>query len=155
MQKNKKSFKKRSKKTFTLVTFLQSIYLSVSFFISNDLITYSAACAFGFLFSFIPLVMMILVVLIRILHANPKTVVDILNINPVMEYFFSIKNIADSIMQIKTITNFEIVMGIATIWLARRFFSYVMVSVRKIFKKNFRVQKSKTQVLILDRKSVV
>lgn len=139
----------------SFVTFLQAVYLSVSFFISNDLISYAAACAFGFLFSFIPVVMMILVILIRFMHANPSAVIAMLNIAPLTELFLNIDSVAQSIMQIKTVTNFEIIIAFVTIWLARRFFSSVIVSMRKIFKKNFRVQKGMTQLLIFAAEGVL
>ena len=139
--------RRNKKQHISSVTFLQAVFLTISFFVSNDLISYAAACAFGFLFSFIPVVMMILVILIRFLHTNPAMLIEVLDIAPLTELFLNIDTVSQSIMQIKTVTNFEIIIAAVTIWLARRFFSSIMVSMRKIFNKPFRMQKRRTKFL--------
>ena len=147
--------RRNKKQHISSVTFLQAVFLTISFFVSNDLISYAAACAFGFLFSFIPVVMMILVILIRFLHTNPAMLIEVLDIAPLTELFLNIDTVSQSIMQIKTVTNFEIIIAAVTIWLARRFFSSIMVSMRKIFNKPFRMQKRRTQVLIFVAEGVL
>ena len=99
--------------------------------------------------------MMILVILIRFLHTNPAMLIEVLDIAPLTELFLNIDTVSQSIMQIKTVTNFEIIIAAVTIWLARRFFSSIMVSMRKIFNKPFRMQKRRTQVLIFVAEGVL
>lgn len=136
----------------TIRTVLQSFYLTISFFFQNDLISYASTCAFGFLFSFIPVVMMILVILIRVLHANLDSVSMIMGSNSTIETFvkaingilhsnssitqyFDVQSTVTSLNSIKTVTNFEIVIGLAIILMARRFFVSVMNAMRRIFNK--------------------
>lgn len=146
---NKRKTKKEQPHTLTLITILQSLYLSVVFTSTNDLISYAAACAFGFMFSFIPIVMMILVILIRFLHAKPEAVTALLNFNSMITNFINIDTLVQSIDQIKRITNFEIILAIAIIWMSRRFFISFVKSMKRIFKKTYRVQKGMTFVLIV------
>ena len=55
-------------------TFFQAIFISFRLFIQNSLSTYASACAFGFFFSMLPVLLMILIVLIRILHAEQNII---------------------------------------------------------------------------------
>ena len=135
--------------TLSLITILQELYLSAVFTSANDLIAYAAACAFGFMFSFIPIVMMILVILIRFLHAKPEAVTALLNYNSMVTNFINLETLAQSIDQIKKITNFEIILSITIVWMSRRFFVSFVKSMKRIFKKTYRVQKGMTLVLII------
>lgn len=135
--------------SLTLITILQSLYFSIMFTSANDLISYAAACAFGFMFSFIPIVMMILVILIRFLHAKPEAVTALLNLNTIITNFINLDTLVQSIHQIKKITNFEIILSITIVWMSRRFFISFVKSMKRIFKKNYRVQKGMTFVLIV------
>ncbi len=137
---------KRRKLTF--VTFLQSSYLTCLFFYTNDLLSYAAACAFGFFYSFIPIVLMILVVLVRFMRAKPQIVTDLLNVNSLLTDFINLENMAVSIQQIKKITNFEIVITIAIVWMARRFFRALIMSLRRIFKQNYHNKANRNQLFI-------
>ena len=62
------------RKKHSLVTGIQKLYLSIVFFFMNDMWSYASACAFGFLFSFVPVVMLVLVIVIRLFHASPDTI---------------------------------------------------------------------------------
>lgn len=128
---------------------MQSLYLTEVFYFSNDLFSYASACAFGFLFSFVPVVMMILVILLRILHASPEMITSILNTSKVFSNTFDIQYLIDSVVSIKTITNFEIILGLAIIWMARRFFSSVMAGMHTIFKQATPTKPLVSQILIL------
>src|SRR5574344_1533982 len=139
MQDRKNKFNKKAAekkplhRKITFITAMQSLYLTEVFYFSNDLFSYASACAFGFLFSFVPVVMMILVILLRILHASPEMITSILNTSKVFSNTFDIQYLIDSVVSIKTITNFEIILGLAIIWMARRFFSSVMAGMHTIF----------------------
>lgn len=141
----KHSFVKKIKFT----TFLQSLYFTNVFYFSNDLFSYASACAFGFLFSFIPVVMMILVILLRFLHASPEMITSILNSSSIFSSTFDIKHMIDSVTSIKTVTNFEVVLGLAIIWMARRFFSSIMAGMRAIFKQATPPKPLVSQIVIL------
>lgn len=122
-------------------TLLQILYFSIRYASSNDLFSYAASCAFGFLLSFLPVVMMILTILVRFLHAKGEFVSEILQVYPLVSSTVNLENIIASIAQIRKITNFEIVVSITTVWMARRFFISLTRSLRRIFRHSDRQQK--------------
>lgn len=146
---------KKSPRKITFVTLLQSLYLTGNFFITNDLISYASACAFSFLFSFIPIVMLILVLLIRVFHAAPETVSQIILSNVALQNFFNIESFSNSLLQIHTITNFEIVLGISIIWMARRFFSSVVGGMNKIYGAELKSRPILSQVFVLAGEAIL
>src|SRR5574344_2241430 len=77
----------------------QSIYLTLVFYIQNNLYNCAAACAFGFLFSVIPVVMMVLAVLVRFLHASPKLIDSILQFASQYRTMFDASSFINSIVQ--------------------------------------------------------
>ncbi len=129
-----KSTQRKNKKKLTFVTIMQTAYLAVTFFMRNDLLSYASACTLNFLFSFIPIVMMVLVILVRILHTAPDTVMALLRYSDDFVRFFNIDRVVTSIQEIKTITNFEIIIAFTIILMARRFFSSVILGMRRIFR---------------------
>ncbi len=147
--------KPQSTRKLTPITLLQTVYLSIMFTSSNDLVSYAASCSFGFLMSFIPIVMMILVILIRFMRANTELVISALSFNPLITDFVNLQNLATSIQQIKRITNFEIILAVATIWVARKFFNSLMRSMRRIFKQTYRVQKGMLQLLTFTAEAIL
>ncbi|MCI1210108.1 MAG: YihY/virulence factor BrkB family protein, partial [Treponema sp.] len=106
-----------------------------NFFVQNNLNTYAAACAYGFLFSFIPVVMMVLAILIQFLHASPETITTLLNFGKSFDGIFSLQSVIDSISAVNRISWVEIVLGLFIFWIARNFFFSVMQSIRRIFRK--------------------
>lgn len=158
--------KEENHRKITLRTVMQSVYLTLNFFVRNDLVSYASTCAFGFLFSFIPVVMMILVILIRVLHANIYAVSSLIGSNQAMEAFvqavnaflktnpslggyFNVESAALSLNSITKITNFEIVIGFAIIWMARRFFVSVMNGMHKVFKQEAKYRPVISQLMSL------
>lgn len=153
-QKNTESKTKRPRR-ITFVTALQSLYLTGTFYLTNNLFSYASACAFGFLFSFIPIVMMILVILIRFLHASPETVTAMLSQSRIFSDAFDLNYLINSVLSIKKITNFEIVLGLAIIWMARRFFSSVLTGLQSIFKQASPSRPVFSQILIFAGEAVL
>ena len=117
----------------TFVTFSQSVFLTTKYFLQNRLLSFAGACAFSFLFSVIPLFMMVTMVLVRFLHASPKTVSAIINALPALEEFFKSDSVIQSVQSIKTLSGFEIVAAIFILWMARRFFASIFDSMQNIF----------------------
>ncbi len=121
-------------KKITFNTLAQSLYLTVDLFIQNGLNDYASACSYGFLFSFVPIVMMVLFFLIGIFHASPEKLSIIFNIGNKYKELFNVQAIIDSIFQIQRITWVEIILGFFIFWVARKFFASVMAGIRAIFK---------------------
>ncbi len=133
----------------SIISFVQTLYLTVSLFVSNSLISYASACAFSFLFSFIPVIMMVLVILVRFLHTSPEIFLSLLPGNSEFLRFLNLEKLIDTIQQIKTVTNFEIITGLAIVWMARRFFSSVNAGINKIFRQEIGSKPLFTQILSL------
>lgn len=111
----------------------QTIYLILVFYIQNNLYTCAAACAFGFLFSFIPIIMMVLAFLIRLLHASPTIINAIISFTSRYKEMFDIRSFIASLFEYNTFgwVNFLLVLFI--IWMARKFFATVMQGINRIF----------------------
>ncbi|MBQ3687595.1 MAG: YihY/virulence factor BrkB family protein [Treponema sp.] len=132
---------RRPQRELTPRTLLQILYFSVRYTSSNDLFSYAASCAFGFLLSFLPVVMMILTILVRFLHAEGKVVSEFLQVYPLVSSTVNLENVINSLRQIRTLTNFEVIVSITIVWMARRFFISLTRSLRRIFRHSDRQQK--------------
>ncbi len=123
--------KNEKPKRYSPLSLVQSFYLSAILFSSNDLISSASACTFGFLLSVVPVGMIVCLVLLHILHASPETVSALIRSTPLPEELIDIRKIFP--VTLRLITNFEIILLIAIIWMARRFFSSVITGLRRIF----------------------
>ena len=126
--------KKRSAKN----TVGQLIYLTASFYARNDLYTCAASCAFGFLFSFIPIVMTVLVVLVHIIHASPEIIDSVLSRVSEYKTMFDAESFIDGILKVKTFGWIEFVLALFIVWMARKSFAAVMQGMRRIFHKKIK-----------------
>lgn len=115
------------------MTFVQALFLTAQCFIQNRLIAFAASCSFSFLFSVIPIFMMIVMVLVRIMHASPSTVAALLSTFPELGQYLNSEHIIHSVQSIETVSALEIVVGIFIFWMARRFFASVFDSLQHIF----------------------
>lgn len=125
--------KQKKPRRITIRTFSQCVCLTVELFIKNRLLSYAGACSFSFLFSFIPVFLMTIVVLVRILHASPDVVESVFALIPQLGNYFSIDSVIKAVQSLKTVNLFEILIGISIFWLARRFFASVFDSLQNIF----------------------
>ncbi|WP_294429283.1 YhjD/YihY/BrkB family envelope integrity protein [uncultured Treponema sp.] len=123
----------KTPRKLTFVTFSQGIFLTAKYFLQNRLLSFAGACAFSFLFSVIPLFMMIVMVLVRFLHASPNTVSAIISAIPELERYFNSDSIIQSVQSIRMVSTFEIVAAVFVLWMARRFFASIFDSMQNIF----------------------
>lgn len=140
--------KKAPAKKITLFSFVQSLYLSIRLFFSNDLISSASACAFGFMLSVIPMFMLICIVLIRVLHASPETVSVLISASSFSGRILNDSYFASLLDSVHRITNFEVVISVAIIWMARRFFSSVVIALKRIFGGEVEPRPVKNQLII-------
>lgn len=123
----------KTPRKITFVTFSQSIFLTAKYFLQNRLLSFAGACAFSFLFSVIPLFMMVIMVLVRFLHASPNTVSAIISAIPALENYLNSDFVIQSVQSIRTVSSFEIIAGLFILWMARRFFASIFDSMQNIF----------------------
>lgn len=124
---------KKNPRKITFVTFSQSVFLTTKYFLQNRLLSFAGACAFSFLFSVIPLFMMVIMVLVRFLHASPNTVSAIISAIPALENYLNSDFVIQSVQSIRTVSSFEIIAGLFILWMARRFFASIFDSMQNIF----------------------
>ena len=111
----------------------QSIYLTLVFYIQNNLYNCAAACAFGFLFSVIPVIMMVLAVLVRFLHASPKLIDSILQFASQYRTMFDADSFINSILDYNSFGWVEFFLILFILWMARKFFATIMQGINRIF----------------------
>lgn len=114
--------------------FSQFIYLSISNSNHNILWESAAACSFGFIFSFIPVVLIIFTILVSVLKVSPGMM------NFVMEFCDQVKGIYDFQPMIDNLVNmgqFRVIdafLGVWVIWMARKLFLSVVQGMYRIFR---------------------
>jgi len=126
---------KTTKKTASPITIVQTVVLTFLYFVDNNLYPYALACSFGLLYSAIPLLLLLLMILLRILQHIPTFMTQVENF---LGYFFDIAPFQDTINNFfssMTTSNifFEIFIALIILWLARRFFITTMGCVHRIF----------------------
>lgn len=130
--------KRRHKKRSAKNTVGQLIYLTASFYARNNLYTCAASCAFGFLFSFIPIVMTVLAVLVRIIHASPEIIDSVLSRISEYKTMFDAESFIDGILKVKTFGRIEFVLALFIVLMSRKSFAAVMQGMRRIFHKKIK-----------------
>ena len=135
------SLKTYIKKVFS--RFGQMLYLTISNFTKNAMWESASACAFGFIFSFIPITLIIFAVLIGILRVYPNIYHFIISFFQQLTSLVNLQPVLDKMMQTESITSFNIFLGVWVIWMARKLFNSIISSMNKIFR---RVSKRRTWI---------
>lgn len=123
------------KTRYSLRTLIQEAFLTGNFFVQNDLLTYASACAFGFLFSLLPVVIMSAVILIHVLKASPEVLTSLYQFDSELTQIMDISHLVNSVLEFQGGIFFNIVIGIFIFWMARRLFNSTMKGIRCIFRK--------------------
>ncbi len=121
------------KRKFTFVTFGQSIYLSFKFFIKNNLVIYAGNSSLAFLFSFMPILMMIIVVLVKIFHTSPDLIFSVFDIQSIFAEPIKVKNLVDNLLNAENSGLITVITILFILWMAQRLFFSIVSGVRNIF----------------------
>ena len=105
-------FPRKKAKRYTLRTFVQETFLTGNFFIQNDLITYASACAFSFLFSLLPVVIMCAVILIRVLKASPSVLNNLYQFDTGFSQILDVSHLVNSVLDFQGGIVFNIIVGV-------------------------------------------
>ena len=138
---------KKKTRSITPITIAQMVYLTGMNFGRNSMVSHARACSFGFLFSFVPIITMVAVVLIRILHASPAAVAKILAFAQGLTPYFDVQGIINGLLTVKAITFFEFIVGIFIFWITRGFFLSIFTGMRTVFHTKQRRKPFFTQLL--------
>ena len=126
----------------------QRLYITCGAFVSNDLFTYASAGAYSFLLSALPVLLMVLVILVRILHTSPAVIRSLMNSNKVIAGSINLSHFFRSIMSIKSVGIFEIILGLSIFWMARSFFASIQQCMTIIYRKRGKGKPVKENLVI-------
>lgn len=136
-------------KHYTLRTFIQEIFLTANFFIQNDLLTYASACAFSFLFSLLPVVIMSAVILIRVLKASPSVLANLYQFDSGLSQILDVPHLVHSVLDFHGGVLFNVVIGVFIFWMARRLFNSTMKGISCIFHKELVTRPLVSQLIVV------
>lgn len=121
---------KRSQK---LTKMGQIIYLTCSNFGSNNLWESASSCSFGFIFSFVPLALIILTILVGIIRVSPGILEYVNAFAAEIESVVDIKPFLNNIINKRNFHIVDIFLAFWIIWMARKLFQSIVRAMNKIF----------------------
>lgn len=121
--------------------FSQMLYLTLSNFSKNALWESASSCAFGFIFSFIPIILIIFTVLAGILRIYPNIFNFIISFSNQFDSVIKITPVLEKMLEIRSLSSFNIFLAFWIIWMARKLFNSIISSMNKVFRS---VSKRKT-----------
>lgn len=124
----KRKLSRRLKKTGQL------IYLTTANSFTNNIFESANSCSFGFIFSFIPITLIILTLLVGLLRSHPPLLNFILEYVEPLSAVIDVNSIVNQVMNMKSFSYVEFLLGIWIIWMARKLFASVLGGISKIFK---------------------
>ena len=133
------------KKKFT--RFGQMLYLTLSNFTKNALWESASSCAFGFIFSFIPVTMIIFTVLVGILRIYPNIYNFIVDFTEQFNSVIKITPMLDKMIQIRSFNSFNVFLAVWIVWMARKLFNSIITALNKVFRSVSRRKSWFNQIL--------
>ena len=120
--------------TLSIKRFSQFLYITFSKYADNYLWESASACSFGFIFSFIPIVLIIFTVMISVLKFNPNVLNIIMEFCDRVKTYYDFRPLVDKLVDIKSITLIHVFLGIWVIWMARKLFMSIIQGLKQIFR---------------------
>ena len=114
--------------------FGQILYLTLSNFSKNAMWESASACAFGFIFSFIPITLIIFTVLVAIIQIYPNIYNFVITFAKEIETLVNILPLVDKLMQIHSVKSFNIFLAVWVVWMARKLFNSIIIAMNKVFR---------------------
>lgn len=142
---------KTKKKQPIFLKFCQFIYLSLTNFNNNMLWESAAACSFSFVFSFIPIIIIILTILTAILRFSPEILELVLEYAEQFGNYINIKPFINSLISVESLNLFNIFDVFLAIWIilmARKLFVSIARAMNIIFRQS-KDEKSKISEFII------
>lgn len=111
----------------------QMIFLTCTNFQSNSLWESASACSFGFIFSFVPLALIILTMLVGIIRVSPGILNYITAFGNEIDHIVDITPFLNNIMNKNNFHIVDIFLGFWMVWMARKLSLSVIQAMNKIF----------------------
>ncbi|MCF0242728.1 MAG: YihY/virulence factor BrkB family protein [Treponema sp.] len=113
--------------------FAQKNYITYSLYCRNSLFESAASCSFGFVFSFIPIIMLVLSGLSSVLRKYPEIMNYVLELTKEFNSLFDMTPVIQQFTRKSSFSWMDVVLIIWVIWVARNFFLYVARAMNRIF----------------------
>src|SRR5574344_77721 len=123
----------KEKSKFNFLRMGQFSYLSLSIFNTNNLWESASSCAFSFILSFIPVVMIIISACIGLLKKFPNILAYILKLGDMFKSIYDITPIVNEMLQAREVNLMTLFLAFWIIWMARKLFMSIMQSITQIF----------------------
>ena len=133
MKNKSPKIKIKLKRSQRLTKMGQIIYLTCSNFETNNLWESASSCSFGFIFSFVPLTLIILTVLVGIIRVSPGILEYVNAFAAEIESVVDIKPFLNNIINKRNFHIVDIFLAFWIIWMARKFFQSIVRAMNKIF----------------------
>lgn len=125
--------KNKTEKKSVFPRFFQFIYLSASNFKKNNLWESASACSFGFIFSFIPITLIIITILVTVLRVSPNVLNYVLAFSDEIKSVVDITPVINNVLKVNSIKFMDIFLAIWVIWMARKMFLSIVRAMERIF----------------------
>ncbi len=132
----------------SLSDFNSKIYITIQAFINNDLLTVASAGAYNFLMSALPLFILTITVLLRVLNRSPQEIKNSLQAIPAFTKAFDVNRFFYVLANMGSFSYLEIFVVIFVIWMARMFFASIQHSIRKVYKKQIKIEPLKISLIV-------
>ena len=133
MKNKAPKIKIKLKRSQRLTKLGQIIYLTCSNFQGNDLWQSASACSFGFIFSVVPLALIIFTILVGIIRVSPGILEYVNALGAEIESIVDIKPFINNIMNKRNFHIVDIFLGVWIVWMARKLFQSIILAMNKIF----------------------
>lgn len=133
MKNKSPKIKIKLKRSQRLTKLGQIVYLTCSNFQGNNLWESASSCSFGFIFSFVPLALIILTVLVGILRVSPGILEYVNVFAGEIESIVDIKPFLNNIIDKRNFHIVDVFLAIWIIWMARKLFQSIVQALNKIF----------------------
>lgn len=114
------------------------IYNSFSKYLKNNLSTYASSCSFAFFISLVPIFILIATISIRIMHTSPDFLDQIFGFANLFIEKQRILKLLESLINIKKIGIFEIIIAFFIFWMSKNFFLSITKGIKKIYKEKIK-----------------
>jgi len=115
------------------IKIFQRIWLTYSNYLRNSLFEGAASCSFGFVFSFIPIIMIALGIASGILADYPQILNYLLDLCNDFSPVYDLRPLIRNFSQKQAFSVFDIVLYVWVIWIARKFFLSLARNISSIF----------------------
>lgn len=133
----------------------QRLYITWDTFMANDLFTYASAGAYSFLLSALPVLLMVLAILLRLFNTSPEVIQNLLGSNALFSESLDISSFLDSVMSIRSVGIFEVIVGVSIFWMARRFFASIQQGMKIIYRKRGKGKPIKENLVVLAGEAIL